>query len=209
MVTKHIGNLLKTSEINEKSNVQKMHIASSDKPVAIYSLDVILAIGYRTSSIKAIHFRRWASEIIKKYIIEGYTIDRSRIAKNYNSFMQAVEQIKFLLPVSDNIHAEDALELIKLFADTWMSLDAYDKSELPSNGANKKQVKVTTGDLISALQEFKNELMKREEASDVFGYERASGSVSGIIGNIFQSFGGKDVYQTIEEKAAHLLYFMV
>lgn len=209
VVTKHIGNLLKTKEISEKSNVQKMHIANSDKPVAFYSLDIILAVGYRTNSAKAIIFRRWATDILRKHVIDGYTINRSRVVKNYEAFLDAVEKIKMLLPESGTVDAKSALELIKMFADTWVSIDAYDKDTFPKSGASKKQVRITADELMQALGEFRRVLQKDEQAGGLFGSERQSGSVSGIVGNVFQSFGGKDLYPTLEEKAAHLLYFVI
>ena len=101
------------------------------------------------------------------------------------------------------------LELINVFADTWFSLDAYDKDRLPRKGASKKHVAFTAAELIEALKEFKNNLIKRKEATGIFGQEQGKDRVPGIVGNIFQSAFGKDVYPSAEEKAAHLLYFMV
>src|SRR3989338_6983397 len=83
VVTKHIRNVVEIKEINEKSNVQKMHIANSDKPVSFYSLDVILAVGYRTNSKRAIEFRKWATKTLRGYIVDGYAINKKLIAKNY------------------------------------------------------------------------------------------------------------------------------
>lgn len=82
VVTKHINNVFKDGELEEKSNVQKMHIANSDKPVAIYSLDIILSVGYRTNSAKAIEFRKWATSVLRQHVIDGFTINKSRIATN-------------------------------------------------------------------------------------------------------------------------------
>ncbi|MCK5059764.1 MAG: virulence RhuM family protein [Candidatus Pacebacteria bacterium] len=90
VITKHIRTIIKSGEISEKSNVQKMHIANSDKPVSFYSLDVILSVGYRTNSAQAVEFRKWANKILKEYLVQGYTINRKRIAKNYDEFMKAV-----------------------------------------------------------------------------------------------------------------------
>ncbi|MEK7545068.1 MAG: Fic family protein [Patescibacteria group bacterium] len=114
-----------------------------------------------------------------------------------------------LLPSGGAIGAVDAIGLIKMFASTWLSLDAYDKIKLPTAGATKKQVEFTAEELKEALQKLKHELMERGETTDLFGSERGGQSVAGIVGNIFQTFGGNDVYPTVEEKAAHLLYFMV
>ena len=209
VVTKHIGNIFKTKEIDEKRNVQKMHIANSDKSVVFYSLDIMLAVGYRANSAKAINFRRWATDVLRKHVLDGFTINRSRIAKNYDSFIKAVEHVRNLLPASGVVDTESALELIKLFASTWFSLTAYDKSTLPTNGATKKQVTLTAADLAKAIQELKQDLIVKDLVTDLFASERQQGSIAGIVGNVLQSFGGADMYATVEEKAAHLLYFMV
>jgi hypothetical protein len=141
--------------------------------------------------------------------LTGYTINKKQLVKNYETFLQAVEDVKKLLPSGGKVDVEDALELIKTFASTWLSLDAYDKELLPRNGATKKQIKITAESISGILLEFKRELIIKKEASELFGIERGEGNLSGIIGNVFQAFGGKDLYPTLEEKAAHLLYFMV
>src|SRR3989344_9310158 len=98
VVSRHIRNMFKDGEIEEKSNMQKMHNANSDKPVTLYSLDVILGVGYRTNSRVAIQFRQWATKTLREHIIKGYTLNKSRIAKNYAQFMSVVDDIKKLLP---------------------------------------------------------------------------------------------------------------
>ena len=209
VTTRHINSILSSAEISEKSNVQKMHIPNSDKPVSFYSLDVILAVGYRTNSSRAISFRQWATKILREHITKGYTINPARIKKNYGEFLSAVEKVKALLPSTMKPDTESILELVKIFASTWFSLDAYDKDTFTKGRVTKKKVVLTANELSSAIGEFKAELLKNSEATDIFAQERSGGSIEGIVGNIMQSFGGQGVYPSIEEKAAHLLYFMV
>ncbi len=209
VVTKHINKILKDKEIDGKSNVQKMHIANSDKPVKLYSLDVILAVGYRTNSSKAIAFRIWATKTLKQHLLQGYTINKKSIGNNYQKFMQAVEDVKALLPAESAVSAKDVLELINIFASTWFSLNAYDEKNFPQKGVSRKQVYFTGEELTIALQDLKRTLIAKKQATELFAQETNKDSVGGIVGNVFQSFGKKDVYPTIEEKAAHLLYFMV
>jgi len=209
VVTKHIGNIIKSGEISKESNVQKMHIANSDKPVAFYSLDIILSVGYRTNSAQAIEFRKWANKILKEYIIQGYTINRKQIAKNYDTFMRTVATIQNLLPEHIALDPKVVLELIKEFASTWMALDAYDKELLASVGSTRKAIKFSGAELAEAIANLRGELIKKGEATELFAQEKKTGSVEGIVGNVLQSFGSKSVYATVEEKAAHLLYFMV
>ena len=209
VITKHIRNIIKSGEINEKSNVQKMHIANSDKPVAFYSLDVILSVGYRTNSAQAVEFRKWANKILKEYLIQGYAVNRKQIAKNYDAFMQTVASIQNLLPEHVILDPKLVLELIKEFAGTWVSLDAYDKETLTAVGSTKKAIKLSGVELTDVIVKLRDELIRKGEATELFAQEKKVGSVEGIVGNVMQSFGGKPVYVTIEEKAAHLLYFMV
>lgn len=209
VVSRHINNVFRNGEVNKKRNMQKMHIANSDKPLTLYSLDVILAIGYRANSGRAIQFRQWATKTLHSHIVDGYTMNKKRLAKNYDAFLKAVDQVKKLLPSGGAVDAVSAMELVKMFANTWLSLDAYDKSKLPKGGATKRQVEFTAEELGQALLKLKQQLMAKGEATDLFGSERGGQSVAGIVGNIFQTFGGKDLYPTVEEKAAHLLYFMV
>jgi prophage maintenance system killer protein len=209
VVSRHIKNVFNDAEVDRKSNMQKMHIASSDKPVALYSLDVILAVGYRTNSKVPIAFRQWATKTLREHIVKGYTINRKRIAANYDAFIKSVGDVQALLPEHAALDPKHVLELIREFADTWVSLDAYDRQALTVKGASRRTVRLDAEELLEAISSLKNELVDAGEATDLFANERLAGSVEGIIGNVMQSFGGRPVYPTVEEKAAHLLYFMV
>ena len=209
VVSRHVRNIFKDGEVQQKSNMQKMHITKSDKPVILYSLDAILSVGYRTNSKVAIEFRKWATKTLREHITMGYTINRKRIAQNYDIFMKAVADIQTLLPEHITLDPKTVLELIKEFASTWVSLNAYDKETLAPIGTTKKSVWLSGEELWTAIGNLKDTLMKKGEATEIFAQERSQGSIAGIIGNVMQSFGGKPVYASVEEKAAHLLYFMV
>ena len=209
VISRHINNILGDKEVDPKSNMQKMHIANSDRPVILYSLDIILAVGYRANSKRAIEFRQWATKTLRQYITKGYTINPAVVKKNYGEFQKAVENIRHLLPSGAGIDNASVVELMSAFADTWLSLAAYDEEKLPEKGVTKKSVALTGERLEQALVDFKFSLTSKGEATELFGVERHKQVVSGIVGNVMQSFGGKPVYNTVEEKAAHLLYFMV
>lgn len=209
VISRHIRNIFKDGEVDQKSNMQKMHIANSDKPVNLYSLDVILGVGYRTNSKVAIEFRKWATQTLKQHITKGYSINKKVLAQNYDEFLKAIETVKTLIPVNSEVKTGDALELVKFFAETWFALDAYDKSDFPQSGLNKSQVKFTADELIQALVELKQDLYKKKIATELFGQEKQPNAIAGIVGNIFQSAFGEEIYPSIEEKAAHLLYFII
>jgi len=211
-ITKHIRNILKDKELNKKSVRSKMERTAKDGKtyqVQFYNLDVVLAVGYRTNSSKAIAFRQWATHTLRDHITKGYTINRHRIKSNYDSFLKAVDDVKTLLPESVHVDSDSVIELVKLFADTWFSLDAYDKDRLPIKGITKKKVELTAERLNIGLAELKKTLMVKGEATDIFGVERSKDSIAGIIGNVMQSFDGEELYPTVEAKAANLLYFII
>ncbi len=214
-ISKHINNIFDTGELEQKATVSILETVqiegarSIKRKIEYYNLDLILSIGYRVNSANATKFRQWATKTLRSHIVDGYTINKKRLAKNYETFLQAVEEVKKLLPGGGSVRVEDAVELIKMFASTWMSLDAYDKESFPQKGATKKQVNITAEKITEAIKQLKEDLISKNEEADVFGIERTKGSFAGIIGNVFQSFGGEDLYPTLEEKAAHMMYFII
>ncbi|MHB8282315.1 MAG: RhuM family protein [bacterium] len=212
VVTKHIKNILGIGELDSKQVCANFaHTAQDGKTyqTQFYNIDVVLAVGYRVNSKVAAKFRRWATEVLKEHIFKGFTVNKERIAANYKLFLKAVEDIKALLPESSKTDTVNILELVSIFADTWFSLNAYDAEELPKTGITKNQIEITANELRGVLQELKKELITKNEATDLFSTERQENNIDGIVGNVFQSFGGEYVYPTVEEKAANLLYFFI
>jgi hypothetical protein len=212
VATKHIRNIFADKELNEKAVCAKFaHTAEDGKTyeVQFYNLDIILAVGYRANSSRAIEFRKWATKTLRAHIVDGYTINRARVGQNYDAFMQSVADVKALLPKDVQVDTASILELVRMFADTWMSLDAYDKEALDIKKPTKRKVTLTADKLGVSVSVLKDELRTKGEATDLFATERTSGALEGIVGNVMQSFGGIDLYPSIEEKAAHLLYFIV
>ncbi len=212
----HFKNVYKDAELKkewtteESSVVQKEWDRNVTRKIVFYNLDAIISVWYRVNSKEATQFRIWATKTLKEHITKGFTINPQRLQKNYDVFMQAVDEVKKLLPEHSNaIKTEDILELIKSFANTWFNLESYDEDTLPVEGFTKEDLVVQADDLYSDVARFKQELIEKWQATDFFAQERTQKSLEGIFWNIFQSFGGEDVYPTLEEKAAHLLYFIV
>lgn len=214
-ISKHIQNIYAEDELQKGATSSKMELVQNEsgrqvrRKIDIYNLDLIIAVGYRISSVTGTKFRQWATKILRQHIVKGYTLNPRMIKRSYAEFQRAVESIKGLLPPESAIDHASVLELVSAFADTWLSLDAYDKDALVTAGVTKKSVALTVGHVERALVEFKAALVKKGQATELFGMERGAGSLAGIIGNVMQSFGGKAVYPSAEEKAAHLLYFIV
>lgn len=214
-ISKHIKNIYLEKELVRKTTSSKMELVQNEsgryvkRQIDIYNLDVLIAVGYRISSTTGTKFRQWATKTLKEHIIKGYTINRKQVARNYAAFMKSVVDLQALLPEDVVLDPKSVLELIKEFASTWISLDTYDKESLAPIGSNKKSVRLTSVELTEAIMSLRTELMASGEATEIFAQERASGSIEGIVGNVMQSVGGREVYGSLEEKAAHLLYFMV
>ncbi|MEO6078053.1 MAG: virulence protein RhuM/Fic/DOC family protein [Candidatus Andersenbacteria bacterium] len=214
-ISKHINNIYKEGELSRNATSSKMELVQSEngrvvkRQVDIYNLDVLIAVGYRINSVIGTKFRQWATKTLRDHITKGYTINRKQIGKNYEAFLKSVVDVQALLPEHVILDPKNILELIKEFASTWVSLDAYDKESLKVIGTTKKAVTLTGEELTQAIITLRDELMQSGEATELFANERSVGSIGGIVGSVMQTYGGKPVYETLEEKAAHLLYFMV
>lgn len=215
VATRHIGNILKSREVEEKSNVQKMHIAHSDKPVSFYSLDIVLAVGYRTNSARAISFRKWATQTLRGYLLKGYALDAKRLKQSRQSSVKELSKALSLIQNTlqkrqlEQGEVDSLLAVIKGYANSWLLLQQYDEGGLVVRKSTKKgQQALAYHDVRPAIDALADNLRAKGEASDLFGNER-DGTFKGIVAGIYQAFGGNDVYPSLEEKAAHLLYFII
>lgn len=200
VITRHINNVFKENELRKESNVQKMHIANSDKPVQFYSLEVIISVGYRVKSHRGVEFRQWANGVLKRYIIQGYAINEKR--------MEALEktvdiQTKMLASVLD-VEMRDVLRAVNLYTDALTLLDRYDHQSLEKPNGHRPVYRITYEDCCRMVSSMEDTFQ-----SDVFGIEKEDGKVEGILAAVYQDVFGGDVYPSLEEKAANLLYFMI
>lgn len=211
VLSRHIRNVFKDGELFEKSNMQKMHIAGSDKPVAFYSLDVIISVGYRVKSQRGVQFRQWANSILKQHLIEGYTINQRRLQERGVEFEQAIALLSRTLAnqqlVSDE--GEAVLAVINDYARSWSLLQGYDEQSLTS--LTKKQndmLALELNDVLVAIAELKKMLIEKGEASELFGQLRGDGLTSALA-TIEQGFADELFYPNVASRAAHLLYFVI
>ncbi len=215
VISRHIRNIYKSGELDRKSTVAKIATVQNEggreilRDIKYYNLDMVLSVGYRVDSKQATQFRIWATKTLKQHLTQGYTINKKQIANNYDAFMKAVAKVQDILPTKLSGDPAMVIDLIKEFAGTWMALSAYDKGELKAIKPTKKSVQLAGDELFQAIKSLRAELIKKGEATELFGQEKKGGNVEGIVGNVMQTFDGKQVYATVEEKAAHLLYFMI
>lgn len=212
VVTKHIAKIFTDKEIDKKSNVQKMHIANSDKPVELYSLDVILAVGYRTNSARAIHFRQWATRTLRNYLLQGYALNEKRLLETREKFKELQNAISFLRDKSKHEllsgQEREILDLLANYSKTLTLLEQYDSEKLVMAKKGRGKFILDYENAQKIIKEVKKELIAKSEAGDFFGQEYGD-KFKAILGNIYQTFGGKELYASVEEKATHLLYFAV
>lgn len=195
VISRHIRNVFKEGELEEKSNLHFLQIANSDKPVAFYSLDVIISVGYRVKSNRGVEFRRWANSVLKKYILQGYAVNQKRI-------QQLGEVIRIMRRTENELDSKQILSVIERYNNALDLLDAYDHQTMKRPKGNEAIYVLTYEECVEVIQS-----MRFGDESDLFGKEKDD-SFKGSIGNIYQSFGGADVYKSLEEKAANLLYFV-
>ena len=214
VISRHIKNIFKEEELDKNSTVaffatvQKEGKRIINRNIEHFNLDLILSVGYRVNSKIATQFRQWATQTLKQHITKGFTINESRIQQNKDLFLKTIEDLKILTENISKIDSKDLLSLIESFSNTWFSLDKYDKSVFPTIGT-KQELLINATDLLNDLFVLKSELIQKNEASELFAQEKLQGSLQGILGNVYQTIFGQDAYETIEEKAAHLLYFII
>lgn len=212
VISRHISNIFKDKEVDEKSNMQKMHIANSDRPVSFYSLDIVLAVGYRTNSAKAIQFRQWATKILKQYLLDGYVLNQDKLRQTkLDELTQTLQLIQKSIESKEleSDVSKGFVEIISNYARSWALLQGYDDQSLQEIISSKEQKFILDYDETKeAIEEFKKALMARGEATILFGQEKAD-ELKGNLLNIYQTFGGIELLPSIEQKAANLLYYII
>ena len=198
-VSEHISNILASGELDETS------VGFSDKSTGgrkpkIYNLDMILSVGYRVNSKRGIAFRKWANNVLKQFIVKGYAINEKRL----EALEKTIDiQTRMLADVLD-IEESDVLRAVNEYTNALMLLDQYDHQALCTPDGNKPIYRITYEECVKMVEK-----MKKSFDTDVFGVEKETGKVAGIIAAVYQSVFGEDAYLTVEEKAANLLYFMI
>jgi prophage maintenance system killer protein len=203
MMSYHINNVLADKELDRRGNIQKMYIAGSDRPVALHSLDVVISVGYRVKSQEGVHFRRWATAVLRERLLK---VHRQRQTER-----ERLETLSSLAThVATDQEARALLDVISRYASSWQMLRQYDENELPEQPASptRRMKRLTLAQARAAVAALKADLAERKEATDIFGHERADG-LAALLGNIEQTFGGAPLYPSVEERAAALLYFVI
>jgi len=210
VITKHLRNVFREEELIEESNVQNLHIAGSDRPVKFYNLDTIISVGYRVNSKRGTQFRQWATGVLREHLTQGWTLDRARLKRNATELEAALALVQKTAQASEltSEMGRGLIEIVSRYTQTFLLLQRYDEGLLTEPHGTPGGSLLTPEEARQAIATLKADLMKRGEASDLFGREREDGLAS-ILGNLDQTVFGQPAYATLEDKAAHLLYFVI
>ena len=198
-IGKHINNALReeldNSTVAKFATVQNEGGREVERFIEYYNLDVIISVGYRVKSKRGVEFRKWANSVLRQYILRGYAVNNNRIA-------QLGEVIQIMKRTQNSLDSKQVLSVIERYSTALDLLDAYDHQNMSRPKGNVATYVLTYEECMDIIAS-----MRFGDESDIFGKEK-DGSFEGSIGNIYQSFAGQDLYPTLEEKAAHLLYFV-
>jgi len=215
VISRHIHNVFQEKELDKNSVVAKSATTAADGKiyqVVYYNLDLIISIGYRVKSQNGVKFRIWASRVLKQYLIQGYVINEKRLLETQNKFRELQDVIMFLQKQSQKeLLIGQRAEILSLLADyskTMSLLGQYDKGSLLDKKGQKAKFLIQFQDCVRIIIRLKKELVNRKEVGDLFGQERNE-SFSGIIAALYQTFDKQELYPSIEDKAAHLLYLTI
>ena len=198
VISKHLKNIFDEGELAENNNVQNLHVVNVKQPVPFYSLDVIISVGYRVKSPNGIIFRKWATSILKDYMIKGYSINQKRL----DALNKTIEIQSRMLASSLDIDAKEVLSVIETYSNALSLLDDYDHGTLSKPKGTSSIYQLT-------YKECRDLIDSMKFNSSVFGIEKEKGKLEGIIASIYQNVFGEELYPSIEEKAANLLYFII
>lgn len=210
VISRHIGNIFKEGELERESNMQKVHIANSDKPVEMYNLDVIISVGYRVKSQQGTRFRQWATHTLREHLTQGYTLNRQRLEANARELEAALQLVKKAAQ-SPELLADTGrglVDIVTRYAQTFLLLQRYDEGLLTEPPEQRGGSLPTLAEARQALARLKVNLMARGEATDLFVQERGD-AFEALLGNLDQTVFGEPAYPSVEAKAAHLLYFVI
>lgn len=216
-ISKHISNIFNDGELRSDRTVSKMEIVRKEgersvkRSVEVYNLDMILSVGYRVNSKRATQFRIWATNVLRKYLVDGYAINQKRLESESKKYFDLKSQLKTLKNLIENesVDLAGSKELIKIITDYSQKLDLLDKFDndkilIPASTTKKQAKEIIYKEAVKEI----DKLRQKFEASQLFGNEKDDGFKSALK-TIFQTFEGKDLYPSLEEKAVNLLYLII
>lgn len=214
-IGEHIGNIFKEKELKKISVTRKFRVTAPDGKAylnQVYNLDVIISVGYRVKSLRGTQFRIWATRVLRDYILKGYAVNKHRlIDTGIDELERAVNLIRQTLDskVLTGGEAKGILKVITDYAHSWILFHKYDEGNVDLRSITKPSYVLTYTEALSLIGELTGNLKTNNVATKFVGMERDDHGLERIIGSINQTFSGADLYTSVEEKAAHMLYFVI
>lgn len=216
-ITEHIRNIFKEGELSKTSVCRKFrHTANDGKSyeTQYYNLDVIISVGYRVKSRQGTQFRIWATQRLKEYLVKGYSLNQKRLNELSQNMRELEEAVILIKRAAENddlklMEAKGLLDIISQYTQSFVLLNQYDSNSIEPKQLNENiSYEISYNEAKTAIAELKRQLIKKKEATELFGNEKDN-SFEGTLQSIVQTFSGQYLYSTIEEQAAHLLYFII
>ncbi len=215
----HLKNIYDEGELSERATTEDSSVVRQEgrrkvrRQIKHYNLDAIISVGYRVNSRQGTHFRIWANKVLKEYLLQGYALNDSLLKKQAKQITRLKDTLSLFQEAQqeslNHLEAKGLLSVLTEYTHSFVLLNQYDKGDFPKGGLNKNvTAELNIQEAEHAINSLKEKLIAKKEASDLFGNPKDE-SLIGILGNIVQSFGGEYLYPSIEEQAAHLLYFIV
>lgn len=198
-IRKHVNNVFSEKEVEMENNTQNLRVVNVKQSVTFYSLDVIISVGYRVKSKRGTEFRRWANTVLKQYILNGYAANENRLSQ-LNQTIQLIKRLE--LQTDNQLDKTQILSVVESYTQALNLLDDYDHQKVNKPEGNSSTYVLTYEECRTIIDQ-----MKFASESDLFGNEKDD-SFMGSIGDIYQTFDGKELYPSLQEKAANLLYFI-
>ncbi len=206
-IRKHINNVFSEGELEKENNTHFLRVDGVKQPVAFYSLDVIISIGYRVKSQRGTQFRIWANKILKDYLVKGYVVNKTLTEQRYTELKQLVTVLGRTVKAQEALTSEDALNLVEVVSDYAYALDTLDRYDYQQLAVEQTTNEVKFHATYEGAMQAIEELKEKFGGSQWFAHEKDD-SFKSSIGQIYQTFGGQDLYPSVEEKAAMLLYLV-
>lgn len=204
-IRKHINNVFSEGELEKENNTHFLRVDGVKQPVAFYSLDVIISVGYRVKSQRGIQFRIWANKVLKEYLVKGYVVNKVLTEQRYTELKQLVTVLGRTVKTQEALTSEDALNLVEVVSDYAYALDTLDRYDYQQLAVEQTTNDVKFHATYEGAMQAIEELKEKFGGSQWFAHEKDD-SFKSSIGQIYQTFGGQDLYPSVEEKAAMLLY---
>ena len=206
-IRKHINNVFSEGELEKENNTHFLRVDGVKQPVAFYSLDVIISVGYRVKSQRGIQFRIWANKVLKEYLLKGYAVNKVLTEQRYTELKQLVTVLGRTVKAQEALTSEDALNLVEVVSDYAYALDTLDRYDYQQLAVEQTTNDVKLHATYEGAMQAIEELKEKFGGSQWFAHEKDD-SFKSSIGQIYQTFGGQELYPSVEEKAAMLLYLV-